>query len=418
MDPDKKVRILMKNILVIGFSTRNIVCSGKRAGYNMYSIDAFCDHDLLQCSAGSKKLDVGETFDIDNICLEGLVELIESFNVSFDAIIPGSGFETIGLEKLPYRILGNEPGLMKEVSDKYNFSRLLKRLKIDHPETVLLSEIDKLQLPVIVKPACSGGGIFNTKVETEADIKALHEMVRNTNIPVCKSVMIAQEYVDGTPASVSVISTKDKACAVAVNEQLIGIPWLTKTPFAYCGNITPYATPYASEMKKISEELILELGLVGSNGVDFIISEEGPVVIEVNARFQGSLDSVEMATGINLFDAHMKAFEGNINIGENPEIQYAGRAILYAGREMKMAEAVQKKLLEMNVCDIPNVGQVINPEEPVISVLCSGKGREDILSGIEESVIFIRESLNLLDSYNNLKLADNVKNQSGLASKG
>ncbi|WMW22645.1 ATP-grasp domain-containing protein [Methanolobus mangrovi] len=388
----------MKNILVIGFSTRNIVCSGKRAGYNMYSIDAFCDYDLLQCSAGAKKLDIGETFDVDNICLEELAGIIESFNVAFDAIIPGSGFETIGLERLPYRVLGNEPELMKEVSDKYRFSTLLKRLNIAHPKTVLLSEIDKLQLPAMVKPACSGGGIFNTKVENEDDLKALHEKSRNTNIPACKSIMIAQEYIDGTPASVSVISTKEKAIAIAVNEQLIGIPWLTKTPFAYCGNITPYVTPYASEMKKISEELILELGLVGSNGVDFIISENGPVVIEVNARFQGSLDSVEMATGINLLDAHMKAFEGNINIAEISEIQYAGRAIVYAGREMMVNEAVQKKLLEMNVCDIPNVGQVINPEEPVISVLCSGKGREGILAGIEESVIFIGESLNLLDS--------------------
>ncbi|WP_094228298.1 ATP-grasp domain-containing protein [Methanolobus psychrotolerans] len=392
----------MKNILVIGFSTRNIVCSGKRAGYNMYSIDAFCDYDLLHCSAGAKKLDIGGTFDANHISLEELADLIESFNVDFDAIIPGSGFEAIGLERLPYRVLGNEPGAMREVSDKYCLSMILKRLKISHPETVLLSEIDKLSLPAIVKPSCSGGGIFNMKIENEVDIKVLHDKLRNLKIPDGKSKMIAQEFIYGTPASVSVISTKEKAIAIAVNEQLIGVPWLTGLPFAYCGNITPYDTPFAVEMKRISEELILELGLVGSNGVDFIISESGPVIIEVNARFQGSLDTVEMATGVNLLDAHLEAFEGNVhhveNLDEGREKQYVGRAILYAGQEIRITEIAQKMLLEKDVCDIPNTGQVISPDEPMISILCSGKSRKDVLSGIEESVMFIRESLNLLYS--------------------
>ncbi|WP_342305382.1 ATP-grasp domain-containing protein [Methanolobus sp. ZRKC5] len=387
-----------KNILVIGFSTRNIVCSGTRAGYNMYSIDAFCDHDLLQCSAASKKLDIGETFDASKISLAELAELIESFNVVFDGIIPGSGFETIGLEKLHYRIIGNEPGVTMEVSNKHRFSILLNKLNIAHPKTALLSEIGKLQLPAIVKPSCSGGGIFNTKVEHEGDIEGIYEKLKNINLPAGKSSMIAQEYVDGTPASVSVISTKDRAVAVAVNEQLIGVPWLTEIPFAYCGNITPYETPYGSEMKRISEELILELGLIGSNGVDFIISEDGPVVIEVNARFQGSLDTVEMATGINLVDAHIKAFEGIIDPLTKNKTQHACRAILYAGQKTVVTEATQKKLLEMNVFDVPSVGQVINPEEPVISILCFENGREEVLSEIKESVMFIRESLNLLDS--------------------
>jgi predicted ATP-grasp superfamily ATP-dependent carboligase len=275
---------------------------------------------------------------------------------------------------------------------------LLKKLNIAHPKTVLFSDIDKLQLPAIVKPACSGGGIFNTKLEHESDIEVIYDKLKSIYLPVAKRNMIAQEYVHGTPASVSVISTKDRAIAVAVNEQLIGVPWLTEVPFAYCGNITPYVTPYASEMKRVSEELILELGLVGSNGVDFIISEDGPVPIELNARFQGSLDTVEMATGINLVDAHIKAIEGTIDLSTMNKMQHACRVILYAKQKTVITEAIQKKLLEMNVSDIPGVGLVINPEEPVISILCSGNGREEVLSEIKESVMFISESLNLLDS--------------------
>ena len=393
----------MENILVIGFSTRNIVCSGRRAGYNMYAIDAFCDHDLMQCATDAKKLDIDGSFDAGSISLEELDVMIRDFGVTFDGIIPGSGFEMIGLEGLSYRVLSNDHDTMAKVSDKYDFSRSVEKMGISHPKTVLLSYINELELPVIVKPACSGGGIFNTKLDSFDDVASLHERLKDIGMPPGKNRLIAQEYVEGMPVSVSVISTKDEAVAIAVNEQLIGTTWLTDTPFAYCGNITPYDNPYASEMTDLSEKLILELGLIGSSGVDLIISEDGPVVIEVNARFQGSLDTVELATGINLLEAHLHAFEGNIVIKNyekdtGDEIVYACRAVLYADRDVNVSETMQKELLQLDVCDVPNAGQVIGPGEPVISVLCSGKSRNDVLVRVEESVMFIRESLNLLDS--------------------
>ena len=50
--------------------------------------------------------------------------------------------------------------------------------------------------------------------------------------------LIIQDFLEGIPSSVSLLSTKSQALAVAVNEQLIGIPWLSRLPFAYCGNVT------------------------------------------------------------------------------------------------------------------------------------------------------------------------------------
>lgn len=383
----------MNNILVIGFSTRNIVCSGKRAGYDMYSIDAFCDYDLMQCCVDARKLHIGESFDASLIKPEDIDELISGFGVDFDAVIAGSGFESAGLESLSYTLLGNDPEITKQVSDKYLFSAMLEKSGFPHPKTVLLSGIGNLQFPVMVKPACSGGGIFNMKIENASDVALMYDKLSALPVPDSKTKMIAQEFIPGTPASVSVISTGKKAVAIAVNEQLIGIPWLTDIPFAYCGNITPYDTPYAREMKQMAEELILELGLVGSNGVDFIISENGPVVIEVNARFQGSLDTVEMSSGVNIVNAHIKAFEGEL-VSFKETKNYAGRAILYAGGQILVTEEMHKKLRGMHVSDIPVAGQLIHPGEPVISILYTGRNRDDILRKMEEtaralSVIFI-----------------------------
>lgn len=384
----------MKNILVIGFSTRNIVCSGKRAGYNMFAIDVFCDHDMLECAEAAIKLDIGEGFDTRNIEAARISEMIESFGIDFDAIIPASGFETMEFpEHLP--VLCNDHEIMKKVSDKSRFAKMLTALDLPHPHTYSSSEIDDIRYPVMIKPACAGGGILNRVLHDRDEIHSYLGSLNRLQVPLKKEDMIFQDYLLGTPASVSMISTQEEVCAVAVNEQLIGIPWLTKLPFAYCGNITPFITPYADQMKDMSEELILELGLIGSNGVDFLITKDGPVIIEVNARFQGSLDTVEMSTGCNMFEAHMKAFDGTIGIMEPVSRQYASRAIMYGDRDKEITDDIQCKILEKHVADVPNTGDMIHMDEPLTSVLSTGHSREEVISEAKRSVIFIRECLDL-----------------------
>jgi hypothetical protein len=65
---------------------------------------------------------------------------------------------------------------------------------------------------------------------------------------------------------------------------------------------------------------------------------------------------------------------------------------------MLMTETVRDMLLEINVCDVPVAGQAIGTDEPVISVLSSGKSRDEVICKMKDSVMFIRESLNLLES--------------------
>ena len=129
--------------------------------------------------------------------------------------------------------------------------------------------------------------------------------------------MIAQELITGRPASVSVIGNGREARAIAVNEQLIGVPWAGAKGFRYSGNITPLAPPQCG-IGQMAEEIIAKLGLVGSNGVDFLLTEKGPVVVEVNSRFQGSLDTVEMAAGNNVFQAHLQSFLGMLPESASP----------------------------------------------------------------------------------------------------
>jgi predicted ATP-grasp superfamily ATP-dependent carboligase len=381
----------MKNILAIGYSSRNIVCSAKRAGYNAYAIDAFCDMDLAGCAAGSRIIDPGNQ-DIKQIDREKIIELIESFDVTFDAIVLGSGFEMMDLSHFSCPILNNEPQIMQEVSDKAKFAKRLGKLGIPHPRIYSGNELGSAHYPLMVKPKNAGGGILNRMATNRDELCAILDGPSDLSPPMTPDDMLIQDFISGTAASVSVLSTKDGACAIAINEQLIGIPWLTELPFSYCGNITPFETPYAEKICRMAEELVMEFGLVGSNGIDFIISDSGPVVIEINARFQGSLDTVELATGINIFDAHVRSFGGELP--EKPETgKFAARAVLYTDRDVVINKQVLDAILKENTADIPNDGHKAFSGDPVTSVIATGRNRQDVLENIKNRVSRIRKLL-------------------------
>jgi predicted ATP-grasp superfamily ATP-dependent carboligase len=212
----------------------------------------------------------------------------------------------------------------------------------------------------------------------------------------CGDDLLIQEYIEGIPASVSVIATHEDAVAVAINEQLIGKPWLSAHRFAYSGNVTPFQSEYDCEMREIAVQVVKRLGLVGSNGVDFLITDKGPVVIEVNARFQGTLDTAEHVSGISIFDAHVKAFSGEV-----PEIDpdnesgtgFAGKAIVFTDHDLVIDKTISKRLAREPVRDIPEVGCKIPAGDPVTTVFCTGRTREQVLDGLKAAAGRIRRSV-------------------------
>jgi len=360
-------------ILVVCHSSRGIVCSAKKAGYTVYAIDNFGDVDMLGCA---DKAELSGNAPEDRI-----YELARSFG-DFDAVVLGPGFE-----KLRFRnILSNRLPVMQEVNDKLKIAKRFASLDIPHPDTELLTKASGDRFPLMIKPRFGSGGMLNITVRDEdelADLKARDDAGN----------FIAQEFVEGTPCSASLICTGDDAAVIALNEQLIGTPWLTRLPFAYCGNITPFRTGSGNEMVQYAARIAREFKLVGSNGVDFILTEKGAVALEVNPRFQGSLDTIELSTGISVFDAHVRSFAGEL-----PRMRdfsrYAAKAILYADRRLIIDKKLSDRLIGcMNAnhaADVPQAGCVISPDEPVATLLGTGETREIALGNASKYAYTIR----------------------------
>ncbi len=338
-------------LLVIGFSVRHIACSAARAGHHVVAADAFCDLDLCKCTS--------EAFLLSQ---EGAVQSLQILaeKVSPDAIVLGPGLEEARVQG--FNVLNNPPEKAALVSDKLWLVRWLERR--GYPFIKTQTSAEGIDFPAVIKPRKGAGGVGCRLVGSRADLGL-------------EDGLIVQELIEGRPGSVSVIGNGRESRAIATNEQIIGATFAGAEGFRYSGNITPLE-PDCPELADMAEEIITELRLVGTNGVDFLLTDKGPVVVEVNPRFQGSLDTVELSTGLNVFKAHMEAFRGILPERPVPS-RSAGRIIFYAREDLKIVPGLFLEGLVDGLTDIPRPGSLIKKGDPVASILATGANRADVL---------------------------------------
>jgi hypothetical protein len=353
---------MSKSILVLGYNSRYIACSAYRAGYKVYSVSHYDDLDLLKC------VESYATFDD---MPENIEPWLKKYKV--DHVVLGSGFEDAPIDKS--LVLGNDPAICKNVMNKVWLGKKLRELGMPHPEIYSRKNV---RFPCIAKPIRGGGGHKNFLVLDESMIPSADEY-------------FLQEYLTGRPLSVSVLSSKHEAVPIALNEILVGKKWLGQDlAFGYCGNVTPYRTRFHDRMYDIAKRLIKSLGLVGSNGIDFIVNENGPYVLEINTRFQGTVDTVEIATGKNLFKAHVDAINGDPR--ELPIKRFGYKTILFARKKTLVKGNMTHRML----ADIPAPGKVYERNEAIVTALGKGDTRGEAAAMMKKAIHFARKNLKTL----------------------
>ena len=148
---------MIKKVLIIGNSVRNIACSARKAGYIVYALDRFGDVDMQECANKAQLL--------GNMSVNELQNMAGSFG-DVDAIILGSGFETLNLKNT----LNNTSKVTKDASDKSMLPNKLESLGIPHPKTESMDKADVLDFPLMIKPRTGSGGMRNIMVRNEAEM--------------------------------------------------------------------------------------------------------------------------------------------------------------------------------------------------------------------------------------------------------
>ena len=344
-------------ILVAGFATRHVAQSAHRAGYAVYAVDHFCDRDLGWYTEACLKFD-----ELDELP-EKIIELAARHPV--DALVVASGAETIGTT-IP--LCGTPPAKVERFLDKLEIQRFFEGLDVPVPPLA-----EEGRYPVMVKPRRGAGGWRNAVVRTEEERRRWEEAW--PEIPY-----IAQDLVDGIPSSVSCIADGRRARAIAVNRQILRGGGESAHGFA--GSATPFSHPLAGEMIAAAERVCAASGCVGSVGVDFMAGDEF-WAIEINPRFQATLDTVEMATGESIFAMHMDACRGIIPAAMPVPRRVAVRRILFAERDMQVDADLSG--LAPRVADIPWPGTGFEEGHAVVSVYGCGTTEEEAYADLDRN---------------------------------
>jgi predicted ATP-grasp superfamily ATP-dependent carboligase len=351
-------------VLVAGFATRHVAQSASRAGWEVCAVDHFCDQDLTWCTKDREKFEELEDLPdaIARICTRH----------RFDFFVPTSSAETL---PPPVPLLGTPAEHITRFLDKLDTQHFFESLGV--PVPCLMPDG---RYPAMVKPRTGSGGWRNAVIGSEAEMAVWSTLYED--VPY-----IRQEVVEGMPASVCCIADGSRAMAIAANEQILR--GSGESAFGFSGSVTPFVHPWGREMIALAERIAGASGCRGTIGIDFVVGKSGPVSIEVNPRFQGTVDTVEMACGCSLFDLHADACSGHMPEQRPDPQEVAARSIVFADRDMKVNVDLGK--FREFVADIPWPGTFFEKDRAVVSVYGRGPTRDAALAMLDKHISTVRQ---------------------------
>ncbi len=372
-----------KTVAVLGFNARPIACSAKRAGARVIVSDYWGDEDLDACSSKwtailtpipgkrqraplEKRVHVG--------LVENLIETIEQEDI--DHLFVGSGFDdnTHSLAKLEKRtaITGNSTVQMQKARDRLTIEKLVESQGLHIPTSLIARTLDEayancdeLGYPCVIRPPLSGGGSGISLVSDPSQVEAACWRLQ---AEIESPEVIVQQYIAGSDGSSCVLSTGTESVVLSVQGQLIGMPSAGRNcDFVYSGNYTPmHLSNSVKQLIVDSSELICTtLELQGTNGIDFVVDKQERVwFLEINPRFQGTLEMLERGGGISVTELHTAVCNGILPT-DIPPFSPSIKLVVFSRRNGKVPDLSKYE----NTVDRTPKGVVVNRGDPVCTVI-------------------------------------------------
>jgi predicted ATP-grasp superfamily ATP-dependent carboligase len=215
----------------------------------------------------------------------------------------------------------------------------------------------------MLKPRRSGGG-HGTRVWR-----------RNQPLP---RTHYLQERVAGPPASILFAADGQQAVVLGVSRQIVGDTRLGARGFRYCGSLLgPAGILFPGQRKlmevvgRLASAVTKEFGVRGLNGIDFIAKDADPYPIEVNPRYSASMELLERAGAMSIFQVHEQACGGILPLSRIEPEGVHGKAIVFARRHVVMGDT-REWLDDTSVADIPHPRETIRRGHPICTVFASG----------------------------------------------
>jgi len=217
-----------------------------------------------------------------------------------------------------------------------------------------------------VKPLASGGG---------------HGIARwrgGTRLPPGTYL---QERIIGTPGSVVFAADGARTAPLGLTRMLVGDRAFGASGFRYCGSILvsradAFDEGFEGLAADIASRVTDAFRLRGVNGVDFVERGDLPYPIELNPRYTASMELVERAYGLSIFEIHARACRGELPAFDLAAARASGwavgKAIVYARHDVTTGDT-QPWLEDEHLRDIPHPGERIPRGRPVCTVFARGR---------------------------------------------
>lgn len=346
-------------VLIVGVSTRALAESASRAGHACISVDAFGDLDQK-----ARVQNVGFSRDLGRpYSAAAAVAVARRFPAASVAYVGNLENHPSAVRRLATgrRLLGNTPATLVPARDPVAVAAAVQGAGGRVPVTLLPGQTRQASPGVrwLRKPRRGGGGSGVEEWKPGAPVGP-HELL--------------QERIEGVLASVSFVSDGRRAVLLGMSKGLAGDPAFGARGYGYCGSLHPFSADDAlpDRMGAIAGAVTEAFGLVGLNGIDFVLRDGEPYVLEINPRHSASMELIERGSGLSVFEAHMAACRGALpsaRAAPIPEVH--GKAILYARRDLTVGDSA-RWLFRDDVRDVPFPGERIRRGHPVCTVFARG----------------------------------------------
>jgi predicted ATP-grasp superfamily ATP-dependent carboligase len=354
------------HILLAGVATRALAVSAAKVGYRVSAADAFGDLDLRA---------VAEVISIPRPLGHFRPGLAAAAAAGVPASMAAytSSFENnpAAVARLSHgrRLLGNTPAVLRRVRNPIELMRLLRDGGFAIPETrASAARRSPGRAAWLLKPRRSGGG---------HGIKAWRAAQ-----PVPRGAYL-QERIVGVPGSIVFAADGRGAVTLGLSRQLVGDVRLGAAGFRYCGSLLASSgTPLFPNQEELLERagavaamVTHQFGLVGLNGIDFIARNGVPYPVEVNPRYSASMELVERAGSISLFEVHARACDGLLPRPITADTRVHGKAIVFARHDVRLGNT-QSWVGQASLADVPHSGEKIRRGQPICTVFAEARSGE------------------------------------------
>ncbi|MGH7673183.1 MAG: ATP-grasp domain-containing protein [Gemmatimonadales bacterium] len=373
-------------VLIAGLSTRAFAESAARAGYDVTAVDAFGDLDLRARVCRTIALERGQA---GAARFSARAAVRAARDVACDAVAYAAGLENhpraVAALAATRALWGNPPAVLARVRDPLGLARALRQRGFATPDVRVGAGARGRWL---LKPRASGGG------------HGIVPWLGRRGTPRVPPTMYLQERIAGVAGSIVFAADGMRAVPLGLSRALAGERAFGAHGFGYCGNIlagagdgqfTADARLFAAATA-LATAVTAEFGLVGVNGIDFVARRGVPYAVEVNPRYTASMELVERAYGLSMFDIHARACAGALPAFDLAAARAApgggaiGKAIVYARRSITVADT-RGWQSDCSVRDVPAPHERIARGRPVCTVFARGRDGADCYAALNARAV-------------------------------